>query len=88
MTISEMLGQSGLLTLLGMGVVFTFIIILIFCMKLLQILVHALKLDKGEVKPAAAKAKGSAPVVQAAPKVDESAIIAAIAACIHEKESV
>ena len=29
MTISEMLSQSGLLTLLGMGVVFAFIIVLI-----------------------------------------------------------
>ena len=30
MTIVEMLQQSGLLTLLGMGVVFTFIIVLLF----------------------------------------------------------
>ena len=37
MTISEMLSQSGLLTLLGMCVVFGFIIILIGCMKILQV---------------------------------------------------
>ena len=30
MTISEMLAQSGILTLLGMGVVFVFLIILVF----------------------------------------------------------
>ena len=47
MTISEMLGQSGLLPLLGMCVVFGFLIILIFCMKLLHAVIHALKLDKG-----------------------------------------
>ena len=52
MTITEMLGQSGLLTLLGMCVVFGFIIVLILCMKLLQIVVHAFKLDKEEAKEA------------------------------------
>ena len=76
MTIIEMLGQSGLLTLLGMCVVFSFIIILIACMKLLQVFVHALKLDK-------------APTVEA-PKAsvvkDDVAIVAAIAAAVHDKQ--
>ena len=45
MTITEMLGQSGLLTLLGMCVVFGFIIVLILSMKLLQWVVHAFKMD-------------------------------------------
>ena len=76
MTIVEMLGQSGLLTLLGMSVVFGFIIILIVCMKLLKIIVHALKLDKEE--PA------QAPTASAAPK-DDGAVVAAIAAAIHDK---
>ena len=31
MTIGEMLGQSGVLTVLGMGVVFAFLAIMIFC---------------------------------------------------------
>lgn len=75
-----MLGQSGLLTLLGMCVVFSFIIILILCMKLLQVIVHALKLDKEE--PVAASAPKSA--AAAAPK-DDGAVIAAIAAAIHDK---
>lgn len=91
MTISEMLGQSGLLTLLGLGVVFAFIIILIFCMKLLQVLVHALKLDKGDSKATVKKAP-AAPAVTAvsaaAPAADAKAIVAAIAAAIREKESV
>ena len=87
-----MLGQSGLLTLLGLGVVFAFIIILIFCMKLLQVLVHALKLDKGDSKATVKKAPAAAPAATAvpagAPAADAKAIVAAIAAAIREKESV
>ncbi len=79
MTITEMLGQSGLLTLLGMCVVFGFIIILIICMKLLQLFVHVCKLDRE--KPAA-------PVSTSASKADDGAVVAAIAAAIREKESV
>ena len=45
MTISEMLQQSGILTLLGMGVVFAFLIVLIACMHLLHGVIHAFKLD-------------------------------------------
>ena len=92
MTISEMLGQSGLLTLLGLGVVFAFIIILIFCMKLLQVLVHALKLDKGDSKATVKKAPAAAPaataVSAAAPAEHAQAIVAASASAIREKESV
>ena len=40
-----MLGQSVVLTLLGMCVVFGFLIIMIACMNLLRIIVHAAKLD-------------------------------------------
>ena len=86
MTISEMLGQSGLLTLLGMCVVFGFLIILIFCMKLLHAVIHALKLDKGAAATTKPKTS-STPVVAAKPAVDQGAIIAAIVAAIHEKES-
>ena len=50
MTIVEMLQQSGLLTLLGMGVVFTFIIVLILCMKLLQVCVSSFNRDKKQEK--------------------------------------
>ena len=86
MTISEMLGQSGLLTLLGMCVVFGFLIILIFCMKLLHAVIHALKLDKGAAATTKPKTS-STPVAAATPAVDQGAIIAAIVAAIHEKES-
>ena len=80
MTISEMLSQSGILTLLGMGVVFSFLIIMIFAMTGLHAVIHVLGWDKEEKKDAPA-----APA--AAPAADNGAIIAAIAAAVHEKES-
>ena len=84
MTITEMLGQSGLLTLLGMCVVFSFIIILICCMKLLQTIIHAFKLDKEA--PEAKQASAGAPAVSAAsPASDNGAVIAAIAAAVHDR---
>lgn len=78
MTITEMLGQSGLLTLLGMGVVFSFIIIMILSMKLLQVIIHAFKLDKEEP---AQQPMASTP----ASTGNDGAIIAAIAAAVHDK---
>lgn len=80
MTITEMLGQSGLLTLLGMCVVFGFIIIMIACMKLLSVIVHALKLDKEEPADTTAKT-GSVPA-----QSQDMSIIAAIAAAVHDKQ--
>lgn len=77
-----MLGQSGLLTLLGMCVVFSFIIIMILCMKLLHVIIHALKLDKE--KPAETTGSNSAPVANS--NANDGAIIAAIAAAIKTKE--
>ena len=82
MTITEMLGQGGLLTLLGMCVVFSFIIILIICMTVLKAVVHAFKLDK-----TAEPTNNAAPAANAAAGND-GAIIAAIAAAIREKQSV
>ena len=46
MTIPEMLSQSGILTLLGLGVVFSFLVILVGVMKLVEILVRVTGLDK------------------------------------------
>ncbi|MBQ2315222.1 MAG: OadG family protein [Treponema sp.] len=80
MTISQMLSQSGMLTLLGMGVVFSFLIILILSMYLLHAVVHALRLDKAD-EPDTASAAPAAPS-QAA---DTGAVVAAIAAAVHEK---
>ena len=78
MTITEMLVQSGLLTALGMCVVFSFIIILIICMTIMKNIIHALKLDKEEPKDTP---KASAPVSSG----NDGAIIAAIAAAVHDK---
>lgn len=83
MTILEMLGQSGLLTVLGMCVVFSFIIILILCMGLLQKVLHLLKLDKVEVKPAPKKAATQ----EIAPQTDVKKIVAAIAMAIKSKNN-
>ena len=79
MTITEMLEQSGLLTLLGIGVVFGFIIILMCAMKLLHFFVHITKLDSKSAPEATAN--GSAQVSK-----DDGAVVAAIAAAIKTKE--
>ena len=78
MTISEMLGQSGILTLLGICVVFGFLIIMIFAMTLLHAVIHALKWDAPPPADTQAAAATS-------PQVDEGAAVAAIAAVLKEK---
>lgn len=84
MTISQMLQQSGILTLLGLCVVFGFLVIMILAMSLLRIVVHGLKLDKDlENKDTSSSTASAAPVGSA----DTGAVIAAIAAAVHEKES-
>ncbi|MCR5764018.1 MAG: OadG family protein [Treponema sp.] len=83
MTISQMLSQSALLTLLGMGVVFSFLIILIGFMYLLHAVIHALKIDKDPVQKETAVSAASSQSVSA----DNGAVIAAIAAAVHEKLS-
>ncbi|MFA6937277.1 MAG: OadG family protein [Treponema sp.] len=82
MTIAEMLEQSGILTLLGMGVVFLFLIILILCMYLLHAVLHGLHLDQDK------KADDTSSVTQSAgASGDNQAVVAAIATAVHEKES-
>ncbi len=78
MTIPEMMGQSATLTILGMGVVFSFLIILIGIMKLVEIFVRVTGLDKEETSASTAAA--------AAPAGQDRAIVAAIAAAISEKQ--
>ena len=83
MSIGEMLGQSAVLTLLGMCVVFSFLIILIGCMNLLRAFVKAKGWDKEEKAEVA-----SAPAaVASAPSVDTNAIVAAIATAVREQEN-
>ena len=84
MTITEMLGQSGLLTLLGMCVVFSFIVIMILGMKLLYVTVRALKLDKDKTSDLANASASDANVLNAS-AADNDAVVAAIAAAVHDK---
>jgi oxaloacetate decarboxylase gamma subunit len=85
MTISEMLGQSLILTLLGMGVVFCFLIILIGAMHFLHFIVSALNLEKGKDKTALESS--AAPVINSTVTAGTNeAVIAAIAAAVHEKQ--
>ena len=77
MTIEVMLEQSGVLTLLGMSVVFAFLIILIFAISLVGKLINALKLNK-ELMPQALAAAPSASAVSA------GAVTAAISAAVNE----
>ncbi|MBP5402277.1 MAG: OadG family protein [Treponema sp.] len=76
MTIVDMLGQSGILTLLGMGVVFTFLIIMIICMYALHAVLHALKMDVD------APEEKSTPA--SAPAQDDKAVVAAIATALKK----
>ncbi|MCI5524184.1 MAG: OadG family protein [Treponema sp.] len=87
MTIAQMLEQSGILTLLGLCVVFSFLIILILAMNLLRIFVKAFHLEKKSAEKGTPTST-SAPASSAASNADNGAVIAAIAAAIHEKESV
>lgn len=78
MTIAEMFGQSGVLALLGMGIVFSFLIILIVFMTLVAKIIHALGWDADVQAPKQAGA--AAPVSGAA----NAAVIAAVSAAVNE----
>jgi len=75
MTIMEMLGQSGTLTVLGMGVVFGFLIIMVIAVNLMGRIVHALGADKDVAE---------LPKSAAGTTVQSAAVTAAIAAAITE----
>lgn len=81
MNVEQMLGQSGILTLLGMGVVFSFLIIMIVCMYALHAVLHALKLDKDKPTASAASAPAAAPAASS----DQKAVVAAIAGALKAK---
>jgi len=78
MTIMEMLGQSGVLTVLGMGVVFSFLIIMIFAITGVGKIINALKLNK-ELMPQALAAVPSASV-----SGSDASVTAAISAAVNE----
>ena len=80
MTIPEMLGQSGILTLLGMCVVFAFLIVLILLMKLTSFIVRAFGWNK-EKKEDVPVPAAAAPAASG----QDMAVVAAIAAAIKDK---
>lgn len=78
MTIAEMFGQSGVLALLGMGIVFLFLFILIICVTLVGKLVTAMGWDEDVKSPAPA-------YVPSAPRAsNDAAVVAAIGAAVSE----
>ena len=77
MTIMEMLGQSGVLTVLGMGIVFSFLVIMVICVTLMGKIVHALGADKDVLAPAAGSGSASE-------SAKTTAVTAAITAAISE----
>jgi oxaloacetate decarboxylase gamma subunit len=79
MTIAEMFGQSGVLALLGMGVVFAFLIILIVFMTLVANAIKALGWDADVQAPKEVPA-----VATAGGSTDNAAVIAAVSAAVNE----
>jgi oxaloacetate decarboxylase gamma subunit len=69
-----MLGQSGVLTLLGMGVVFSFLIIMVISITIVGKLIHALGIDKDVL--AEIPAQNAAGI--------NNAVTAAISAAVNE----
>ena len=78
MTIAEMLEQSGVLTLLGMGVVFSFLVLVIISVTLVGKIIHAIGADKDVYAPPAVTASGSGNAAKT------TAVAAAITAAVTE----
>jgi oxaloacetate decarboxylase (Na+ extruding) subunit gamma len=76
MTIIQMLQQSGLLTVLGMGIVFLFLAIMIILMHILHGMVHTFHLDKDVCNE---------PEETEASENTNNEAVAAVAAAIHNK---
>ena len=78
MTIFDMLGQSGVLTILGMAIVFGFLFILVICVTMMGKVIQKLgfTVDVLEPKPTAASGSDAAGA--------SSGVIAAIGAAVSE----
>jgi oxaloacetate decarboxylase gamma subunit len=72
-----MLEQSSVLTLLGMGIVFSFLVILIISVTLVGKFIHAIGADKDVTQPAK-------PAVNGGGAAKATAVTAAITAAITE----
>ncbi|MDR0410122.1 MAG: OadG family protein [Spirochaetaceae bacterium] len=82
MTITEMFNQSGALALLGMSVVFSFLVVLIAAISAAGRLIHALGLDKDAID-----APSAGQTAKAAPGSLDNAVVAAITAAIKSRRS-
>ena len=85
MTILEMLGQSAILTVLGVGIVFGFLLIVVVVVSQFERVFKSRgsKANSEPVAPAAA----SAPVSQSAAAAVNPQLVAAITAAVHEYRS-
>ena len=81
MTISEMLGQSGVLTVLGMGIVFSFLVIMVICVTIMGKVIHALGANKDAAQPGSGASGGAGP---ASGPAKSTAVAAAITAAVTE----
>ena len=79
MTITDMLGQSAVLTVLGMGVVFGFLIIMVVCVSVMGKIIQGLGGNKA-VEPAPSQAG----IAGAADTGKSAAVTAAIAAAVTQ----
>jgi oxaloacetate decarboxylase gamma subunit len=76
MRITEMLGQSGMMAIIGMGIVFSFLAILVFTVLMAGRLIQSLGLDKEtKVKTSGGPLTGTA---------NQQAIVAAIGAAVSQ----
>ena len=78
MTIMEMLAQSGVMTLLGVGTVFIFLILMIISVMLMGKIVHAFGLNKDVKTPAAADIPAKNDTAK------QAGTVAAITAAVNE----
>ena len=78
MTIVEMLEQSAILTVLGVGMEFSFLILMIICVTLVSKIIRYLESGKN------IKAQEAATTDTAIKKEDNGPIIAAITAAVNE----
>jgi oxaloacetate decarboxylase gamma subunit len=76
-----MLGQSGVLTLLGMGIVFGFLVIMIIAITISGRIIQSLGLDKDA---APTKVGSGAPAGGHATGSNNAAVTAAISAAVNE----
>jgi oxaloacetate decarboxylase gamma subunit len=79
MTISEMLQQSAILTILGMAVVFVFLWFMIICVNLVGKIISKSGLDKDTLKTETPKNANKNPEITAA-------ITAAVTECRKEEQ--